>query len=126
MNTFGERIKYLRKKELHLTQVELAERLGFTGPAVTGWEKGTKKPTDATIKHICKEFHVNYSWLVYGKGDIFNSIEETLIDRLADEYNLSEQKRKLVERILALSDEEINQFTMSIFGFEFIKIDHQD
>lgn len=121
--TLQERIKHLRKAELDKSQVEFGEKLSVSGSAVTGWEKGNRTPSESIIKLICKEYNVNYAWLANGDGDIFNTSKEALIDRLSDEYKLSEQKRKLVERILSLSDEEINYFTMSVFGFEFIKKD---
>ena len=121
--TLQERIKYLRKQELDKSQVEFGDKLSVSGSAVTGWEKGNRTPSESIIKLICKEYNVNYAWLSNGDGDIFNTSKEALIDRLSYEYKLSEQKRKLVERILSLSDEEINYFTMSVFGFEFIKKD---
>lgn len=122
----NERVKYLRKSILKLSQLEFGKKISVSDTTISKVENGTSILTERNIKMICREFNVNYAWLVYGEGEIFNTIEKTLIDRLADEYNLSEEKRKLVERILALSDEEINNFTLSFFGFEFIKKDHQE
>lgn len=120
------RIKELRKEHLHLTQVEFGKRVGAAGSTVTGWEKYGASPSESAIKMICKEFNVNYAWLVYGEGDIFNTIEQTLIDRLVDEYQLNNIQRRIIEAVLELSDDEINSFTNKFFGFDVIKEDHQD
>lgn len=106
MNSFSERIKYLRKNKLHLTQVEFAERLGLTGPAVTGWEKGIKNPTDATIKHICKEFNVNYSWLVDGMGEMFTNPNDALIEGIKNKYKLRDVEVRLIEQFIKLDEKD--------------------
>lgn len=125
-HTMQERIKFLRKEELNMTQIDFGKRIGIAGTTVTGWEKRGMNPSESALKMICKEFNVNYAWLVYGKGDIYNTIEQTLIDRLVDEYKLNDIQRKIIEAVLELTDEEINTFTTRFFGFKAIKKDHQD
>ena len=39
-------------------------------------------------KAICREFNVNYEWLKNGEGEMFDALPETLVDELADEFNL--------------------------------------
>lgn len=117
-----DRLKILRK-ELKITQEELGKTLGISKAAVSKIENGFALLTERNINIICKEYNVNYAWLVNGDGEMFSTITKTLIDRLADQYELSQEKKELVERILALPDEEINRFTMAIFGFPFIKKD---
>ena len=63
--------------------------------------------------------------MVYGEGEIFNTIQKTLIDRLVDEYELNDIQRRIIETVLELDDEQINTFTLKFFGFEAIKKDHQ-
>ena len=36
---------YDRRRALHLTQQELGERVGATGPMVSDWERGVATPT---------------------------------------------------------------------------------
>ena len=126
--TLQDRIKYLRKNLLNLTQVEFGQKLGVSGSAVTGWEKGDRIPQETTLKFICKEFNVNYMWIKDGKGDVFNTIKRSLIDRLADEYHLSKLQIRIIEAALQLSDEQINDFTYKFFGFRVSeeKKDHRD
>lgn len=63
------RIKLIRKKE-GLTQIQFGERIGVKGNTVTNYETGLRTPTDAVIKSICREFHINEEWLRTGVGDM--------------------------------------------------------
>lgn len=105
-----ERIKYLRKNELKMTQIEFGKQLGSAGSTVVGWEKGDRTPPDATIKLICKEFNVNYSWLVNGTGEIFLETEDALLDALAEEYGLSEVHVRMIKEFLKLEDHDKDVF----------------
>ena len=78
-NSIHERIKYLRKDILHLTQIDFGKKIGIAGTTVTGWEKRNMKPSETALKTICNEFNVNYNWLVDGDGNIF--IESSLIEK---------------------------------------------
>ena len=86
--TLKERIKFLRKNTLHMTQIEFGKRLGSAGSTVVGWEKGDRIPPDSTIKLICKEFNVNYSWLVDGMGEMFTNTNDALIEGIKNKYKL--------------------------------------
>jgi len=123
--TINDRFKYLRKKILNKTQLELANVLDMTHAGISKIESEKTGLTEKNIKIICKEFNVNYAWLVYGEGEIFNTIQKTLIDRLSDEYELNDIQRRIIEAVLELNDEQINAFTLKFFGFEAIKKDHQ-
>lgn len=67
MNT---RFKELRK-ELKLTQEEFAKKMQLSRSYINLIEMGKKIPAERTIKDICREFKVNYDWLVNGTGDMF-------------------------------------------------------
>ena len=124
--SINERLKHLRKIELKLTQVEFGEKLGLTGVAIAHWEKGDRSINEMAIKSICKTFDVNYSWLVDGKGEIFSHTQETLIDQLCEQYDLNDVQRRIIETVMTLTDDQINDFTMRIFGFEAIKKDQNE
>lgn len=66
----GERIKFLRK-ELGLTQEEFGAKIGVKGNTVTGYERGTRIPSDSVINYACLIFNVNQAWLRTGEGDVF-------------------------------------------------------
>lgn len=62
-----DRIKQVRK-EYGLTQTAFGERIGVKGNTVTGWEAGTRSPSDAIINSICREFNILEDWLRSGTG----------------------------------------------------------
>ena len=67
MNT---RIQAVRKS-FKMTQDEFAEKIGLSKNFVWMIEKGDRIPSERTIKDICREFKVNYDWLVTGTGEMF-------------------------------------------------------
>ena len=68
MNTFAERLKWLRKDN-DLTQQEFSDKLGIKRGTVANYEAGRNEPIDAVIELICSKFAVNETWLRTGEGD---------------------------------------------------------
>ena len=64
---FSERLKNLRK-QAHLTQVDVAEKLGISQPAYASWERGTKKPTQDNLVKIAQILNTSVDYLV-GNSD---------------------------------------------------------
>lgn len=62
----GKAIKTLRTKN-HLTQAELADKLGVTYQAVSKWENGKNIPDVAILKQISQEFHIPLEALLEGQ-----------------------------------------------------------
>lgn len=84
----NERIKELRLK-LGLSQDEFGRRLGVTRGAITNIELNKVEPKPLFIDLMCREFHVNESWLRTGEGEMFQpkSRNDELLDyarRLAE------------------------------------------
>jgi len=71
----GKRIRKLRKEE-HLTQAEFGERIGVKSNTVTGYESGTRRPSDSVLNYICLVFDVNQTWLRTGEGDMYIPIPD--------------------------------------------------
>ncbi len=63
MNTFAERLKYLRN-EKELGQVELAHKLGVSKCIISYWENGLREPTMSNLIAIADFFHVSIDYLV--------------------------------------------------------------
>ena len=76
-----DRIKQIRKAN-NITQTEFGEKLGVKGNTVTGWETGNRDPSDAIIKSICREFHIDETWLRHGVGEMQAS--ESHVDKLTN------------------------------------------
>lgn len=62
MNT---RIKEIREKE-RLTQEEFGKRIGSARNTIANYETGNRKPSNAVITSICREFNINEDWLRNG------------------------------------------------------------
>lgn len=69
----NERIKLLRKR-LGMTQSDFGKRLLLSQGAITGYETGSREPSDAIIRSICREFRVSEAWLRTGEGEMFRPV----------------------------------------------------
>lgn len=68
---FKDRLIKLRK-ELNLTQEELAQKIGYTRTAISAWEIGRNEPSNADTIKLAKYFGVSTDYLL-GKSDNRNS-----------------------------------------------------
>ena len=64
---FGDRLKMVRK-ELELTQQEMADRMRIKRSCLANYETDRNFPIDAVIGLICQEFGTNEEWLRTGDG----------------------------------------------------------
>lgn len=106
--TINQRFKILRKNILNKTQLEFADILDMTHAGISKIESGSNTLTEKNIKIICKEFNVNYDWLVDGNGDIFIDTDRTTIELLADDYKLRPVEVSLIEEFVKLDEDERN------------------
>lgn len=116
----NERIKQIRKT-IGLSQREFGKRIGVGDTAISKIEKGDNTPSEQTLKSICREFNVNYAWLIEGIGDMFSDLPETLLDEVAEEYELDELDKLIVQRYMQLPHEKrevIKEYLLSIFAKE--------
>lgn len=68
--TQGERVKAVRKA-LGLTLDKFGAKLGVGKSSISAIETGVNNLTDQMAKAICREFNVNYTWLVDELGEMF-------------------------------------------------------
>lgn len=116
----NERIKDLRKL-VGLSQEAFGEKIGVGKTSISKIEKGENNPSEQTIKSICREFNVNYAYLKEGLGDMFSNLPETLLDQVADEYDLDDLDKLIVKRYMQLSKDKrkvIKEYLQSIFTNE--------
>lgn len=108
VNTTNTRIKKLRKA-LDLTQAEFASRIGTTQNSVANYEIGHRNPSSSVVNNICKEFHVNETWLRTGEGEMLlelareDEISAFINDVLRDES--ADFKRRLIAALSRLGPE---------------------
>ncbi len=104
--TQGERVRKIRKT-LGLTLEKFGDKLGIKKAAVSKIEKGENSLTDANMKAICREFHVDYTWLTTGKGDdIFEKSPSSTMEQLKKEFDLDDFSYKLVYQYLKLNADQ--------------------
>ena len=111
------RIKRLRK-ELELSQDAFGKKLGVTGTAVSRIEKGERALTEQMALSICREFRVNYYWLTEGELPMFSGTPESVVDEIAEDYNLDDLDKKIIEKYLELPEDKrkaIKEYLKSIF-----------
>lgn len=116
--TEGERLKDIRKT-LGLTLENFGEKIGLKRSVLSRIENGSSNLTDQTIRSICREYHVNYDWLVYGDGEKFENLPETILDEICDEYNCDELDKKLIEEYLKLDSKRkqvLKDYMKKVFG----------
>lgn len=94
--TQGERIKEIRGI-LGLTLEKFGDKLGVTKVAISNIEKGNRNLTEQMVKSICREYNVNYDYLMYGTGEKFNDLPQTVLDELCAQYDLDELDKQIVE-----------------------------
>lgn len=103
--TQGERVKAVRKA-LSLTLDKFGDRLGVSKATISNIENGNRLLTEALTKAICREFNVNYTWLVDELGEMFMEPDMEvmgMIDRIMTGEN---EFHKNCFRLLAKFTEE--------------------
>lgn len=63
MVDFGNTLKTLRLKA-HMTQAELAQKLGLTKSVISAYETGLRLPSYDVLIHIAKIFNVSTDYLL--------------------------------------------------------------
>lgn len=77
MENFGKRLT-ARRKQLKMSQAELAKRLGMARTSVTQWETGGKIPSVTALDHLTKILDVSMDWLT-GK---YNEEEQQFMNEI--------------------------------------------
>lgn len=94
--TQGERVREIRNA-LKLTLEKFGEKLGVTKVAISNIEKGNRNLTEQMAVSICREYNVNYDYLMNGEGEMFSDLPQTVLDELCKQYDLDEFDKALVE-----------------------------
>ena len=115
-----ERMKELRKN-LNLTQQELADQLHIKRTNIANYESGLSSPTDSVIALICREFNVSEEWLRNGTGEMFipMSLDEEIASFIGDIQSDIEEnfKKRFISALSKLDEDEwifIEKFMESV------------
>ena len=96
---FAERLKTLRK-QVKLTQAQIAEKLNISQQAYASWERGAKKPTQENLVKIAQILDVSIDYLVGNseeKSDELDNIE--LLFRM-NSKGLTEKEKEIFKKEL--------------------------
>lgn len=107
---FAERLKELRK-EGHLTQVELAKRLGIGQSSYADWERGKKNPTQENLIKIAQFFNVPLDYLV-GNSDKKDELDNIELLFRMNSKGLTDEEKEIFKRELI----EFMEERKKIFG----------
>lgn len=106
MNT---RLKAVRNT-LKKTQSEFGSMCGKSRDAIANYETGRVVPDDAFIKLLSVKFNVNEQWLLTGEGEMFTETKVSLLDKLAEKYNLDKYDMSIIRHYMELDPEDRKKF----------------
>jgi putative transcriptional regulator len=98
----AERLKTLRK-QVKLTQAQIAEKLNISQQAYASWERGAKKPTQENLVKIAQILNVSVDYLV---GNLDNTEDE--LDNIELLFSMNSK---------GLTDEEKEIFKKELIEF---------
>ena len=98
---FAERLKTLRK-QVKLTQAQIAEKLDISQQAYASWERGIKKPTQENLVKLSKILNVSVDYLLGNTenkqtSDVLENIE--LLFRM-NSKGLTEEEKEIFKKEL--------------------------
>ena len=96
---FAERLKELRK-QAHLTQVELAKRLGIGQSSYADWERGKKNPTHENLVKLAQILNVSVDYLVGSTEDKEDRLDNIEILFRMNSKGLTEEEKKVFKKEL--------------------------
>lgn len=99
--TQGERVREIRKT-LKLTLEKFGGKLGVGKGAISAIETGARNLTEQMAVSICREYNVNYDYLMYGEGEMFSDLPQTVLDELCIQYDCDIDDRSIIEEYLKL------------------------
>ena len=88
-----------RRKEVKLTQMQLAEKLGITNRAVSKWETGKAMPDTSLMLDLCDILKISVNDLLSGEVVTMENYNEKLEQNLLE---MVKQKEDADKRLLSL------------------------
>ena len=109
-----------KRKELNLTQAQLAEKLGVSNKTVSKGENGKCMPDYGVIQPLCTELGVTVSELMDGEEQAQDSIraydDEQILDLIKRTQALESQRETLVGIILIVMGMALGAMSFTLGG----------
>ena len=107
---FSERLKKHRK-DIGLTQVDIASRLGISQQAYASWERGVKKPTQENLVKIAQVLNVSVDYLVGNSEEKSNEVDNIeLLFRMNSKGLTKEEKEIFKKELIEFMEERKRTF----------------
>lgn len=103
--TQGERVREIRKS-LKLTLEKFGVKLGVKKSAISDIESGRNTLTEQMAVSICREYNVNYDYLMNGEGEMFDTLPQTILEELCKQYDLDGFDKILLEMYLEMTESQ--------------------
>ncbi len=100
--------KYIaeKRKQLGMTQKDLAERIGLTDKAVSKWERGKSMPDNAILDEVCEALNISFNEYLSGEDiaeEHYADKAEHNMKELMVENNKESKGRKLAVGVMIIS-----------------------
>lgn len=109
-----------KRKELNLTQAQLAEKLGVSNKTVSKWENGKCMPDYGIIQPLCAELGISVSELMDGEEQARDSIraydDEQILDLIKRMQALENQRGTLVGVLLIVLGMALGAMSFTLGG----------
>ena len=116
-----------KRKQLGMTQKQLAEQVGLTDKAVSKWERGKSVPDSAMIADLCRILHISVNEFLSGEDiqkESYPDKAEENMKGLMKEHNSQKRNSKLIIVSMAagfiLTLIGLAATLMNIHGFDVI------
>lgn len=93
------------RKANHLTQMQLAEKLGITDRAISKWENGRSMPDSAIMPELCQALNITINDLFNGevvKMENYNEKSDQLLIEMAKEKEESDKRLLTMEVVIGV------------------------
>ena len=109
-----------KRREMNLTQEQLAEKLGVSNKTISKWENGKCMPDYSIIEELCETLSISLSELMDGEDEAEDSVrvydDEQILDLIRRTQELERQKGILYGIILIVLGIASNAMSATIGG----------
>ena len=109
-----------KRREMNLTQEQLAEKLGVSNKTISKWENGKCMPDYSIIQELCETLSISLPELMDGEDEAEDSVrvydDEQILDLIRRTQELERQKGILYGIILIVLGIASNAMSATIGG----------
>lgn len=112
---YSENVKYFRKK-LHMTQDDLALKIGVKRHTVCDWESGRTEPNIACLKKLASLFNITVDFLL-GLDNSCENNEHVVVEKFECSTELEHELLTKVSQMTKNQQEKMTLIINSLKGY---------